>query len=724
MDPPSPSKNPMSPGMPVFPVSPERLAGTKPLYGAPSSPQSPALSSPLRMSPLRSSHRRNDSDVSVHGLAARFETLDVKDHKEAQQRFAQAIDKIKVKHLSEMRALEKQYQDRLCRQEQRIEQMVEAEKAAKEAVQNVVSKDDWDRQRKEYREAQKKWEGKANEVNDLRKLAERKAHEATHENKVLVNKVNHYKKKCVELSKEMIQATGQIPTLQADMQSLKKERRRLESDLKFHSAEAEKYKNQVYGLQVDLEGVEARLNEEIQTVKATLALVEAERDALKTSLKEEEVLRIAAEGQIPLPAATTDEHDEFGSPVRSPRKPRAFDRDEEDKENVAPKKNAVELKFLRQELAAEKRLRMRAEDQVDFMKMECQFQCCSCRIADLKGSKYVHDNALTADMELIKASLPAMTPPASDHGDEQMEDAGPEEELVEIARPNTPPTEGEDVQVDKTEESAISSVAATELPSDGTERTFDAIAYPVPPASDAVEPETAYSPTTGTFHVLAPQTQMPASMHIATPAKPSRLGQAPLIEDAPASSPFAPDASGTMIHHEDISSMQLKPEQMNEFENVVDLQSEQRASLQKHQEIQIHEDVIDDSDEEEDDEPQTPLHGPSAPATPAQYLTRTITTTTTIPIHFSPMTPAVQAPDKMMTPVTVAHAPTAAQAQVLGEITLNKLPFDREAALEAIRQRRGRARSMAAGQGTPMKKMLEGVKERRDISAPVSKIRR
>lgn len=171
MDPPSPSKFPMSPGMPLFPVSPERMAGSKPPYGT---PQSPSLQG-IRMSPLRSSHRRNDSDVSVQGLAARFETLDVKDHREAQQKFAQAIEKIQLKHANEIRLLENQYQERLSRQEVRIEQMLEAERAAKQAKENVVSKDDWDKQRKEYREAQKKWEAKANEVNDLRKQAERKA---------------------------------------------------------------------------------------------------------------------------------------------------------------------------------------------------------------------------------------------------------------------------------------------------------------------------------------------------------------------------------------------------------------------------------------------------------------------------------------------------------------------------------------------------------------------
>jgi hypothetical protein len=143
--------------------------------------------------------------------------------------------------------------------------------------------------------------------------------------------------------------------------------------------------------------------------------------------------------------------------------------------------------------------------------------------------------------------------------------------------------------------------------------------------------------------------------------------------------------------------------------------------------IFIHEDVIDDEDEElgdEIDEVQTPIHAHSGPATPGPYLMRTITTTTTIPLHFSPFTPATKRTDGPMTPSTIAHAPTNAQTPVLGELSLNQLPFDREVALAAIRERRGRARSMAAGHGTPRKQMMEGVSERRDISAPVSRVRR
>ncbi|KAH7128425.1 hypothetical protein B0J11DRAFT_270573 [Dendryphion nanum] len=507
--------------------------------------------------------------------------------------------------------------------------------------------------------------------------------------------MQHYKKRCLELSKEMLIVTGQVPTLQTENKNLTREKRRLESDLKFRSSEADMYKNQVYGLQVELESVEARLNEENQTLKDRLRLVEGERDALKTNLKEEEVLRIAAEGSIPLPAATNDEHDDFGSPVRSPRKQRPIQRDEDDKENVAPKKGAVELKFIRQELAAEKRLRERAEDQIEFMKMECQFRCCSCRIADLKGSDFIHDDTYAAEMKNIKAAMAEITPPSSLHEDDQMEGVIINHEPLAV-------------------EPLAQTLADPEHASN-----------PLPATNDTQDPALAFFPTTGTFRAVSSPIEVLTAMHITTPAKPSASDLSYRHAVAAESSP--PDANGTMIHHEDVDPLIFNTSvQQEDNDDDVELASSENIMPSKNavDHIYIHEDAVEESDDdEENQEPQTPGLSPSGPATPGQYLMRTVTTTTTIPIHFSPMTPAVRGSDKPMTPSTIAHAPTASQSQVLGEISMNKLPFDREAALEAIRQRRGRARSMAAGHGTPMKQMLDGLKDRRDISAPVTRVR-
>jgi len=51
-------------------------------------------------------------------------------------------------------------------------------------------------------------------------------------------------------------------------------------------------------------------------------------------------------------------------------------------------------------------------------------------------------------------------------------------------------------------------------------------------------------------------------------------------------------------------------------------------------------------------------------------------------------------------------------------LSLDSGILSRQEALAKIRERRGRARSLAQGTATPRKQMIEGVVERRDISAP------
>jgi hypothetical protein len=486
---------------------------------------------------------------------------------------------------------------------------------------------------------------------------------------------------------ENLKVTNMVPTMQAKVQGLEKDLRRTRSDLEHKTKEAEQYKNQVYGLQVDLEGNAAQFSEELQALRDTLKSVEGERDALKTSLKEEEVIRIAAEGHIPLPIASADESDEFGSPVRSPRKQRNAQREDDDKENVAPKKAMVDFKLLEQELATERRLRERAQDQIDFMKMECQFQCCSCRIAENKGKAYVHDNTYTTEMQRIKMSVPVQTPPPSNHEDDRMEGILIKQEPSDEERPFTP--------VDD------SQVMAHEA--DASHATNDTVA-----SRHSSEPEAtlAYSPSTGTFRAVPSPVKASSSTYNSTSATSTGLSLSAVTETIVASSSSTLDAHDTNKSNDD------------------ELEVSRTRSAQKGNKaaaIDIHEDAIDD-ESEDDMDVQTPRREPFESATLARYELHT--TTTTVPIAFSPATPAFRPGRGPMTPSTVAHAASDARTPVLGELSLNKLPFDREAALEAIRQRRGRARSMAAGQGTPMKQMVEGVKDRRDISAPVSRAQR
>lgn len=109
---------------------------------------------------------------------------------------------------------------------------------------------------------------------------------------------------------------------------------------------------------------------------------------------------------------------------------------------------------------------------------------------------------------------------------------------------------------------------------------------------------------------------------------------------------------------------------------------------------------------------------PSSPQYPIQttphrpVCVRTITTTTTIPMHFTPQKPKFE---------TVQDAESIPTTTMSPRDRSGSAPaFDREAALAAIAYRRGRAKSIANGHMTPRKQMMEGVhiKERRDISAP------
>jgi hypothetical protein len=467
---------------------------------------------------------------------------------------------------------------------------------------------------------------------------------------------------------ENLRVTNMVPTMQAKVQGLEKEVRRTKSDLDHKTKDAENYKNQVYNLQVELESTVARLGEEMQTLRDTLQAMEGEREALKTSLKEEEVMRIAAEGNIALPTASAEENEEFGSPVRSPRKPRNLQREDDDKENVAPKKAMVELKMLQQELATEKRLRERAVDQIEFMKMECQFQCCSCRIAENHGRTYVHDNTYMSEMQRIKASLPVFTPPASAHEDDAMEGVIIKQETLDDRRPFTPP--------------------ADEAQASEQEATL------------------TFSPSTGTFRAVPSPVKASASTHVTVPAQSSSL------DLSAATRTFAESSSGREDLNSDESQMDATPKTANHH---VTQQASDAGAIIIHED----EDAIEDEDDEDDTDSQTTLHDQYAPTTPARYELRT--TTTTVPIAFSPATPAFRPGNGPMTPLTVAHAALNSRTPVLGELSLNKLPIDREEALRQIRERRGRARSFQAGHGTPMKQTLEGVKDRRDISAPVSR---
>lgn len=349
------------------------------------------------------------------------------------------------------------------------------------------------------------------------------------------------------------------------------------------------------------------LQEELDNLRQQMRIAEEEKETLKTSLKEEEVARIAAEGRIALPVSR--EGDEFASPKKTRAKKR-----ESLKENDDPEleEGDEELMAARRAVEVEMQLRRIAEDQIGFMKMECQFQCCSCRIAEKHGQEYIYDHGPAAQFARK----------ASQHADLSKTIST----IIETSDPFI------------TEPSSI-----TTTPDPFTEPINTQPQPPSPQPQDTTERLINFSPTTGTFYALPPATE-PTFPEELSPIRPHHLPTRPL--------PPTPLQTSTR-HPSPLSS--TPPPTPHE----------------------------------------APHHLPSTPSTPPKTI-HTTTFTTSIPLH--PSTPG-----EAMTPIAAPYTPNAT--------------LTREQALEQIRQRRGRARSIAAGLGTPRRPMT--AVERRDVSAPV-----
>lgn len=335
------------------------------------------------------------------------------------------------------------------------------------------------------------------------------------------------------------------------------------------------------------------LQEDLAKLRQQNKAVEGQRDALKTALKGEEIARIAAEGAVGLP--TSGDDDEFASPKKSSRK---HDR-ESLKENVDPDAPQVEeeLLVLREDLRLEKRMRLRADDQVHFMKMECQFQCCSCRVAERQGIEFVHDDTLAEQMGNMAAKIVEEYEPVTEKSPEPAQEPAQEAEQNRACTPTRPPLEQRE-----TSEQLLN-----------------------------------FSPATGTFHKLPSPLKPSSPTQTLTPSQPA----------TPRTETPTPTPTPQPTH---IPTSPLQQTPTFTF-------------------------------------PTTPRPLPNPPPRTISY-TKTVTIPLKDDLPFSPAAP--------MTPGGIS----------------------REDALEQIRQRRGRARSIAAGNGTPRKRMVDVGELRRDISAP------
>ncbi|KAF7197984.1 hypothetical protein HII31_00698 [Pseudocercospora fuligena] len=614
------------------PLSPERVNGsTRPLSGMSSKttstsdyPENPSPHSsprrkaanlfadydPKRHSPVKESgfalpaspslpeihafrsHGRTNSDVQ--GLVKRFEHLDVRD------RDAEWEGR-KKRHEAELRRAQ----------------------IAREEAENDVK-----RLREEVRRLKRDGDEGRDRERKLGKRLEVVAEEFANFKESQTSQHSVYEKEVRKARKEAFKTSSAVLKLQEELKSTRNTLRITQSGLDMEKRKVAQREQQTFDAQYQLVAVQ----EELDKMKTQLKTVEEEKNALKTSLKEEEVARIAAEGMIALPLGNHDDDDLMSPQVRrrSPHK-RPQSPLSDDKENVGVvTKKMVEARQLSEELGRERMRREEAEELVEFLRLECKFQCCGCRVRKDSAHDLLVTNPFAAALENIRDTMRAViTPPASET----------EHTEPSIVIKREPSTEVQ-IKTEVSEDVSMEESAARDSPMEGLDRSMTMDHEP------EFEEQLVEEAVVDEEEPMAPR---PTPME--PEAQPDENGE-PMPTLATMKVPLAPSS------------------------------------------------------------PQSPAHSQAQTTPYRPGYVRTITTTTTIPMHFTPQKPKFDAMQdaENIPPTTMSPRDRSGAAPT----------FDREAALAAIAYRRGRAKSIANGHMTPRKQMMEGVniKERRDISAP------
>ncbi|KAL8789970.1 MAG: hypothetical protein Q9213_000856 [Squamulea squamosa] len=548
-------KSSASTGTPLLPVSPER-ANRQPL------PQSPSLPTNLH-DPNKMAHLKESSDVQ--NKVAQFNSMS-----------KEAVQRRKDNEAAMRRAV-----------------------LGREEAENETRRlnDENKGLRKELEE------GKARE----RKVAERIecVMEELHRSKeTQAHAQSVYEKEVRRARKEAFKSSSALVNLQEELKTTRNRYTLMREEVEVQKRKIGKKEQETFASQYQLVG----LQEELDRTRQQTKIVEEERDALKTSLAQEKVARIAAEGKIALPQS--QEPDEFASPRKRRR--------ESVKENMDPEAIEVEeegeLEILREELRMEKRLRTDAAGLIDFMKMECQFRCCPCRIAEQEGTRYVHDGSVEQETEESWVTIPRR--------------------LAYKAPPTIPPHE-------PSGSSPSSPLRAPSTHGQTTEMLIN------------------FSPSTGTFFKTS------------SPAKRDLPKMTPLHAQNP---------------KEDLASVLYEPATPSAPPPQLSPHPTPTASSY----LSSQEPSIPAS------KPRPLPHPPPIP----QISTTTRQPSTIRSVTYPTHTTTISVP---LAPIPVSPDRT----------------ISRDEALEQIRQRRGRARSIAAGNGTPRRGLVLGTPDaRRNASAP------
>lgn len=504
---------PPSPGTPLFPVSPERMNQQK-LTASPSLPSDLA-----DLAKGTSRHYRNLSTASdVQSKVAVFNNLT---RESTSQRLATDA------------ALKRAILGR-----------EEAESELHGARSQLTESRDRERRVGERLESL---------FEELAIAKERQAHERG----VFEKEVRRARKEAFRASSALVKVQEELKTVRGDSKGLKEELR----TEKTSRANAEQ-------ANFELEYKLAGMTEELNMLREKVKLMDEEKKskALVQALDENKENNQPPMTQDEIDAfwEKTPKREEPATKQKSPSRKNRFSRKASPREDPEPKdpdrwrfpgrrsfmptfdsdesegdEDQDDIDALKSNLRHERRQREGAEQMVHFLKMECQFQRCSCRIAEAQGTRYIHDHEW--DQEVKK-----------------MEEERRSRAEGQTSAVNNPATQEAEEVTHPTEEESAS----------------EAQPNPVLDPEPEPEPLISFSPTTGTFHTVSspitkesqvedlplyspqasssktstqpapepltsppPSPKPPPALPESSPESPNELEQAPLLEASPAFSP-------------------------------------------------------------------------------------------------------------------------------------------------------------------------------------------
>lgn len=240
-------------------------------------------------------------------------------------------------------------------------------------------------------------------LEELHGTKERQAHERS-----------IFEKEIRKARKEAFRTGSSLVKLQEELKHSKSEAKALKDELAAEREAKDKAKQDAFERAYALAG----LTEEFEVLKGRLRSMEASNHSNSLEVRAHEIQkedfgrlslaegdlaflttprrpkRVAADSVMSPETGTGNDHSAEVTPPKRQRLSECTTAAEEDQRGPTEslsQSDSIAFERLREELGLERYRRTQAEEMVHFLNIECQFERCSCRIAESQGRRYIYD---------------------------------------------------------------------------------------------------------------------------------------------------------------------------------------------------------------------------------------------------------------------------------------------------------------------------------------------